>query len=118
MAGLVILEHMHDLSDENLGDRWLENPYYQYFCGAEFFCHKLLFDRSSPTRWRQRVGEERLVAMRNFREQRFALRCPTARAGHVRLGRGLIQKNSRSGANLPWYFFQNRRLRAAAGRSC
>ena len=63
MAGLAILKHMHDLSDEALCDRWLENPYYQYFCGEEFFRHKLPFDRSSITRWRQRMGEDRLVAL-------------------------------------------------------
>lgn len=63
MAGLAILKHMHDLSDEALSDRWLENPYYQYFCGEEFFRHKLPFDRSSITRWRQRMGEDRLVAL-------------------------------------------------------
>ena len=63
MAGLAILKYMHDLSDEALSDRWLENPYYQYFCGQEFFCHKLPFDRSSMTRWRQRMGEGRLVAL-------------------------------------------------------
>lgn len=34
MAGLMILKHMHDLSDEALCDRWVENPYFQYFCGA------------------------------------------------------------------------------------
>jgi IS5 family transposase len=28
MAGLAILKHMHDLSDEALCDRWVENPYY------------------------------------------------------------------------------------------
>jgi IS5 family transposase len=33
VAGLFILKHMHDLSDEALCARWLENPYYQYFCG-------------------------------------------------------------------------------------
>ena len=33
VAGLFILKHMHDLSDEDLCGRWLENPYYQYFCG-------------------------------------------------------------------------------------
>jgi IS5 family transposase len=63
MAGLAILKHMHNLSDESLCDRWLENPYYQYFCGEEFFRHKLPFDRSSITRWRQRMGKERLVAL-------------------------------------------------------
>jgi IS5 family transposase len=63
MAGLAILKHMHDLSDEVLCERWLENPYYQLLCGEEFFCHRLPFDRSSLTRWRQRMGEERLVAL-------------------------------------------------------
>ena len=37
MAGLAILKHMHDLSDEVLCERWVENPYYQLFCGEEFF---------------------------------------------------------------------------------
>ena len=63
MAGLSILKHMHDLSDEDLCARWVENPYYQLFCGEEFFQHKLTFDCSSLTRWRQRTGEEKLVAL-------------------------------------------------------
>ena len=56
MAGLSILKHTHDLSDEDLCARWVENPDYQLFCGEEFFQHKLTFDRSSLTRWRQRMG--------------------------------------------------------------
>jgi IS5 family transposase len=63
MAGLFILKHMHNLSDEMLCARWLENPYYQFFCGEEVFQHKLRFDRSSLTRWRQRLGEEQLAAL-------------------------------------------------------
>ena len=63
MAGLAILKHMHDLSDEALCARWLENPYFQLFCGEEFFQHRLVFDRSSMSRWRQRMGEEKLVAL-------------------------------------------------------
>jgi IS5 family transposase len=50
MAGLAILKHTHDLSDEVLCERWLGNPYYQPLCGEEFFCHRLPFDRSSLTR--------------------------------------------------------------------
>ena len=61
--GLSILKHTHNLSDEELCARWVENPYYQLFCGEEFFLHKLPFDRSSLTRWRQRMGEEKLVAL-------------------------------------------------------
>jgi IS5 family transposase len=63
VAGLFILKHMHNLSDEALCARWLENPYYQYFCGELSFCHRLPFERSSLTRWRQRLGEEQLVAL-------------------------------------------------------
>src|SRR5215216_6602303 len=63
MAGLAILKHSYDLSDEVLCERWVENPYYQFFCGEEFFQHRLVFDRSSMTRWRQRMGEEKLQAL-------------------------------------------------------
>jgi IS5 family transposase len=63
MAGLAILKHTYDLSDEALCERWVENPYYQYLCGEEFFQHQLIFDRSSLTRWRQRMGEEKLAAL-------------------------------------------------------
>ena len=60
---LFILKHMHNLSDEVLCERWLENPYYQFFCGELSFCHALTFDRSSLTHWRQRLGEEQLAAL-------------------------------------------------------
>src|SRR3712207_5451864 len=63
MAGLAILKHLHDLSDEGLCERWIENPYMQLFCGEEFFCHPLPLGRTSLTRWRQRMGEERLIAL-------------------------------------------------------
>src|SRR5438105_5016 len=63
VAGLFILKHMHDLSDEVLCARWLENPYYQFFCGELSFCHQLPFDRSSMTHWRQRLGAAQLVAL-------------------------------------------------------
>ena len=63
VAGLFILKHMHNLSDEALCERWVENPYFQYFCGEVVFRHELPFDRSSLTRWRQRLGEEQIAAL-------------------------------------------------------
>jgi len=63
MAGLAILKHSFDLSDEEACARWVENPYFQYLCGEEFFQHALPFDRSSMTRWRQRMGEGRIEAL-------------------------------------------------------
>jgi transposase, IS5 family len=63
MAGLAILKHTYDLSDEVVCELWVENPYYQYFCGEEFFRHRLPFDRSSMTHWRNRMGAERMQAL-------------------------------------------------------
>src|SRR5882724_2875626 len=63
MAGLAILKHTYNLSDEVVCELWIENPYYQYFCGEEFFQHRLPLDRSSMTHWRNRMGEERLLAL-------------------------------------------------------
>ncbi len=47
---------------EGLGVK-LPRPTRQLFCGEEFFQHRLAFDRSSLTRWRLRMGEERLMAL-------------------------------------------------------
>jgi transposase, IS5 family len=63
MAGLLILKHMHSLSDRALCERWLENPYFQYFCGEEVFRHELDFSRASLSRWRRRLGADRLKAL-------------------------------------------------------
>lgn len=60
MAGLQLLKHTFNLSDEQVVSRWVENPYWQYFCGEEFFCHRLPIHPSQMTRWRQRIGEKGL----------------------------------------------------------
>jgi len=59
----VLMDGVHNLSDEMLCDRWVENPYFQYFCGEVVFRHEAPFDRSSLTRWRQRLGEEQIAAL-------------------------------------------------------
>jgi transposase, IS5 family len=63
MVGLHILKHTFNLSDEEVCDRWVENPYYQYFTGEEYFRHDLPHDRSSMTRWRGRVSEVELARL-------------------------------------------------------
>ena len=60
MAGLHLLKHMEGLSDEAVCARFVENPYHQYFCGEQFFRHTLPLDRSSMTRWRGRIGPDKL----------------------------------------------------------
>ena len=63
MTGLAILKHTFNLSDEELCARWVENAYFQLFCGEIFFRHDPPFDRSSMTHWRQRMSEERIMSL-------------------------------------------------------
>ena len=60
MVGLNLLKHMDGLSDEAVCARYLDSRYVQRFCGETYFRHALPPDRSSMTRWRQRIGPERL----------------------------------------------------------
>ena len=57
MVSLHYLKYTHDLSDEAVVRGWVENPYWQYLSGMEFFCHEPPIDPSSMSRWRRRVGE-------------------------------------------------------------
>ena len=58
LVGLTYLSHAFNTSDEETVRRWVENPYHQYFCGEEYFCHELPIDPSSLSRWRKRIGEQ------------------------------------------------------------
>lgn len=60
MVGLMLLQHMHGLSDEQVVHQWVQNPYWQYFCGYDYLQWELPSDPSSLTRWRNRLGEENL----------------------------------------------------------
>ena len=55
-----MLQHMGGLSDESVVEKWVENPYWQYFCGYDFLQWEVPIDPSSLTRWRKRIGEEGL----------------------------------------------------------
>lgn len=58
VAGLLYSQHTFDASDEAVVNTWIENPYWQYFCGEVYLQTKGPIDPSSLTRWRKRVGEE------------------------------------------------------------
>lgn len=58
MVGLQYLKYIYNESDEMIVEKFVENPYYQYFCGNEYFEHSLPIDSSSMTRFRERMGKE------------------------------------------------------------
>jgi IS5 family transposase len=58
LVGLHYLKYLYNVSDEVVVASWVENPYWQYFCGEEDFVHEFPCDPTSLVKWRQRVGVE------------------------------------------------------------
>jgi IS5 family transposase len=57
MIGLLLLKHIYGLSDEGVCERWVHDPYFQYFTGEEFFQHAFPHERSDLSHWRKRLGD-------------------------------------------------------------
>lgn len=58
MVGLLMLQHIYQLSDEQIIDQWRQNPYWQCFCGYDHFQWETPVDATSLVRFRQRIGQE------------------------------------------------------------
>ena len=63
LVGLHYLKHAFNESDESLLERWVENPYWQYFCGFDTMQHEVPLHPTCLTKWRQRVGADKLAEM-------------------------------------------------------
>jgi len=58
IVGLLLLKHIYNLSDEAIVDRWIENPYWQYFSGEKVFQTQKPFDPTEFIHFRNRIGKE------------------------------------------------------------
>jgi IS5 family transposase len=58
VIGLLLLKQIFGLSDEEVCERWVYDPYFQYFTGEEFFQHEFPHERSDLSHWRKRLGEK------------------------------------------------------------
>jgi transposase, IS5 family len=63
LVGLHYLKAAYNESDESVIERWLDSPYWQYFCGFDRFQHTCPIDPSNLGRWRKRVGPEKMEAL-------------------------------------------------------
>jgi len=57
MVGSMLLKQMYNLGDETFVERWVENPYWQYFCGETYFQYDKPYDTSEFVHFRKRIGE-------------------------------------------------------------
>lgn len=60
VVGILMLQHMSGLSDEEVVIGWVQNPYWQYFCGYDYLQWSFPLNPSSLSRWRKRLGEKGL----------------------------------------------------------
>jgi transposase, IS5 family len=58
VVGLHYVKYLYNVSAEVVVASWVENPYWQYFCGGEYVEHEFPCDPTSLVKWRQRVGVE------------------------------------------------------------
>lgn len=58
LVGLHYLKHAFNVSDEAVVMRFVENPYWQYFCGFEYFQHRFPLDPTTLVKWRKRIGSK------------------------------------------------------------
>jgi IS5 family transposase len=56
MVGLHYLKYLFDESDETVVAKFIENPYWQHFCGRLYFEHELPCHPTSLVKWRRRLG--------------------------------------------------------------
>lgn len=57
IVGLLLLKQIYNLGDETVIERWIENPYWQYFCGEVNFQKNSPFDPSDFVHFRKRIGK-------------------------------------------------------------
>lgn len=60
MVGLQYLKYLKNLSDDEIVSNWVENPYWQYFCGEEYFQTSFPIHPTSMTKWRKRLKDNHL----------------------------------------------------------
>jgi IS5 family transposase len=140
MVGLLYLKHAFNESDESLVARWVENPYWQFFCGLSYMQHELPIDPSSLSRWRKRVGAERLeklleatiqtaIQMKALRPQELqrvnvdttvqekAIAFPTDARLYHKMRMALVRRAQSLGLRLRQnYRFKSKKLLAKQGR--
>ena len=58
MVSLLILKQLYNLSDETIVERWVENPYFQFFSGESIFQWNFPCHPTDLVYFRKRIGEE------------------------------------------------------------
>ncbi|WP_071777029.1 IS5 family transposase [Synechococcus sp. PCC 7335] len=58
LVGLHYQKALYDESDKSVAAKWVENPYWQHFCGEQVFQHELPCHPASLVKWRKQIGTD------------------------------------------------------------
>lgn len=87
LVGLHYLKYLFDESDESVVEKFVENPYWQFFCGCDYFEHELPCHPTSLVKWRRRIGtdgmEKLLTETLSTAKRKQALRESEIKRVHV-----------------------------------
>jgi transposase, IS5 family len=93
MVGLILLKQVYHYSDKSALLHWVENPYWQYFCGETYFQHKAPFYFSDFSHFRKRIGKDGIEKIITLGTDVFGpafTRGLSGKKGQAGLHRGII----------------------------
>ncbi len=73
IVGLLLLKARFGISDEKALCIWLENPYWQYFCGEVHFQKEKPFSVGEFSRFKRRVGEAGMYRIQFLSTKHFGV---------------------------------------------
>lgn len=90
MVGLLLLKQMFNQGDETVVVAWVQNPYWQYFCGMHEFQWQVPCDPSDLVYFRQRIGA---AGMQRILQASAQLHGPAAQEPEVVVDTTVQEKN-------------------------
>jgi transposase, IS5 family len=90
MVGLLLLKRMFNRGDETVVAAWVQNSYWQYFCGMNEFQWQVPCDPSDLVYFRQRIGE---AGMHYILQASAQLHGPVAQEKEVVVDTTVQEKN-------------------------
>lgn len=63
LVALHYLKYAYNHSDESVVDHLVENAYWQYFCGFEYFLYAKPLHPTTLVKWRRRVGSDKMQTL-------------------------------------------------------
>lgn len=60
ILGLHLLKYLENKSDEEAVYAFVQNPYWQYFCGCTYFEHEYPIHPTTMTKWRKKTGVKKI----------------------------------------------------------